>query len=158
MKTQKNWTWSELDSSHLPLLVELISKIEQYDQAPIRTSATEIATYFDNAYVWRAQGAWVDQKLVAFGLARALQPGGSNFAITLSGGVLPLWRSQGLGAQLLERQIQVAREIATRMNIVDGQALLYIESDHENFSQLAYARGFRRQATFVQVRGHSPFP
>ncbi|QRV02873.1 GNAT family N-acetyltransferase [Arcanobacterium phocisimile] len=155
MKNSKNWTWTELHSSHLPLLVKLISAIEDFDEAPIRTAESEIMTYFDDSHVWKAQGAWDGQTLIAFGLARAPQIGSGDSTITLSGGVLPHWRSQGLGAELLERQIRVARDIAQNLASLSPRALLYIESDYQNFSQLALARGFTRQATFVQVRGRT---
>ncbi|WP_216379030.1 GNAT family N-acetyltransferase [Arcanobacterium phocae] len=153
MKNTKPWVWSELLPSHLEQLITLISSTETFDNNPIRTSRGEIESYFGASHVWRAQGAWVGTTLVAFGLARLANDGSATNTITLSGAVHSQWRSHGLGAELLQRQISVAQELSEHLGADNAHALLYVEADHDNVAQLARNFGFVRRATFVQVRG-----
>ncbi|QJC21686.1 GNAT family N-acetyltransferase [Arcanobacterium buesumense] len=155
MKTTKQWIWSELSAAHVDDLIHLISTTEEYDKSPIRTSAAEVASYFGSTHYWRAQGAWLGEELIAFGLARLMADGSRDYTITLSGAVHPQQRSQGVGAELLERQVSVAHELAQTHSLDQAHALLYVDADHENVLNLAKNKGFVWQATFVQVRGET---
>lgn len=150
MKHSKAWEWSDLTSDDVSLVADFIAATEAFDDAPIRTPFSEVASYFGAECPWKAQGAWAGDTLVAFGLARIISNTQWETTITLSGSVHPQWRAQGVGTDLLERQVEVAHALAGARA---ARALLYVEADHKNLVALAEGFGFSRLASFVQIRG-----
>lgn len=112
MKHSKAWEWSDLTSDDVSLVADFIAATEAFDDAPIRTPFSEVASYFGTECPWKAQGAWAGDTLVAFGLARIISNTQWETTITLSGSVHPQWRAQGVGTDLLERQVEVAHALA----------------------------------------------
>ncbi|VEI12515.1 GNAT family N-acetyltransferase [Trueperella bialowiezensis] len=145
------WQWQPLTASDAPEILDLISRIEDSDNAPIRTTRGEVESYFHASHEWRAQGAWVDGELVAFGLAR-MPLSVLAMPITISGGVAPQWRARGLGKDLLDRQLHAARRLADIAGTDEAAVHMYAESSQSGLLELAQSIGFEHHSQFIQMR------
>lgn len=150
----EEWQWKPLNATHAPEILDLILRIESADNASIRTSASEVESYFNDSHVWRAQGAWVAGSLVAFGLARMLANNAGEAPITVSGGVAPEWRDHGLGKDLLERHLITARKVADETGLDSADVQMYVESSQIALVDLAREFGFTPRSQFIQMRRH----
>ncbi len=152
------WQWKPLQATNAPEILDLISRIEEADDASIRTSRAEVESYFHDSHVWRAEGAWVGSDLIAFGLARTIVGNTGEYPITVSGGVAPEWRDHGVGKDLLERQVLTARSVANSLGIVDAEVQMYVESSQHTLIDLAYELGFTTSSQFIQMRRNLDLP
>ncbi|MDO5025657.1 MAG: GNAT family N-acetyltransferase [Trueperella sp.] len=148
----KKWSWRALTAADVPLVYGLICEIEAADEAPVRTSRNEVYSYFSPSHIWRAQGAWVGEELIAFGLARVPRDGYATSPITLSGGVSTAWRLLGLGSELMNRQLEAAQNVAADAQITDPRVILYVESGEEDLRNIAQLLDFTQLTSFVQLR------
>ncbi|WP_124054914.1 GNAT family N-acetyltransferase [Arcanobacterium ihumii] len=145
------WLWKELTVDDVATVGNLISLIEEADQAAIRTTRQEVESYFSESQVWLAEGAWVGSELVAFSFIRASRSD-DGLALTVSGGVHTRWRARGLGAELLERQQENARELTRRLGYSGARMSMYIDSDQGDLANLATLYSFTESARYLQYR------
>jgi mycothiol synthase len=97
----------------------LLADIEAVDQRGEVLDEDDLQDEFDsvwsdpehNAVLVRAGGA-----PVAFGWLRVVPGQRAHHRITLWGGVHPEWRGQGIGRQILDRQVQRARDVAPTLD------------------------------------------
>lgn len=154
----QTWQWKPLHAANAPEILELILRIEEADDASIRTSASEVESYFHDSHVWRAQGAWVGSELVAFGLARTLADNSGDLPITVSGGVAPEWREHGVGQDLMERQLITSRAVAGELGLDSATVQMYIESSQSVLIDLAREFEFTPHSQFIQMRRSLDMP
>lgn len=150
--SEKRWSWRSLTAADVPLVYGLICDIEAADEAPVRTSRNEVYSYFSPSHIWRAQGAWVGEELIAFGLARVPLHNDGTAPITLSGGVSSAWRLLGLGSELMNRQLGAAQKVAEAAELEDPRVILYVESGEDDLRNIAQYLDFAQLTSFVQMR------
>ncbi|MFY9262887.1 MAG: GNAT family N-acetyltransferase [Arcanobacterium sp.] len=146
------WSWVELTERDIPEILKLISDIEDADHSTIRTTRAEVESYFLDSHSWRAQGACINGKLVAFGLVRTPLIADGEGTVTISGGVAKQWRAKGLGKDLMERQVEVAQSVANSVGLSPARAVLYIEGAQPELADLTHNLGFTPQSKFVTMR------
>lgn len=148
---ESRWYWTELTAHNFQEVVALIDAVEKADNAPVRTTRQEIASFFRETQHWLAQGAWVDDELIAFGLVR-VKSADELDSITISGGVAQQWRRQGVGAELLDRQLMLAHGLARQCEVTSFSVQMFVESDQQDLVALAAERGFQIESIFSQYR------
>ncbi|WP_307683401.1 GNAT family N-acetyltransferase [Trueperella bonasi] len=154
----QTWQWQKLHATDAQAIHDLILRIEEADSASIRTSGLEVESYFHDSHVWRAQGAWVGDYLVAFGLARTPKGNAGAAPITVSGGVAPQWRDRGVGKDLLQRQLLTSREVADELGLLSADVHMYVESSQADLIGLANEFNFTTVSQFVQMRRSLDLP
>ncbi|MDY5585148.1 MAG: GNAT family N-acetyltransferase [Arcanobacterium sp.] len=148
---ESRWYWTELTSHNFQEVVALIDAVERADNAPVRTTGQEIASFFRETKHWLAQGAWVEDELIAFGLVR-VKSADELDSITISGGVAQEWRRRGVGAELLDRQLMLAHGLARQCAVSSFSVQMFVESDQSDLVALATDRGFKVETIFSQYR------
>ncbi|MFC5370019.1 GNAT family N-acetyltransferase [Arcanobacterium bovis] len=153
MTTSMNasWTWKDLTVSDVAAVGNLITLIEEADHAAIRTTRQEVESYFSENQIWLAEGAWVDSELVAFSFIRASRVD-DGLSLTVSGGVHTQWRALGLGAELLERQQNAARELMSSLGYSQARLSMYMDSDQADLANLATLYDFKETERYWQYR------
>lgn len=149
--THDSWAWKDLTVSDVTAVGNLISLIEEADHASIRTTRQEVESYFSENQVWRAEGAWVGDELVAFSFIRASRID-DGLSLTVSGGVHTQWRARGLGAELLERQQDAARELMANLGYTRARLSMYMDSDQADLANLANLYDFTETERYFQFR------
>ncbi|QOQ38916.1 GNAT family N-acetyltransferase [Trueperella pecoris] len=152
------WIWTPLDASDADAIHALILEIEEADDSANRTTRDEVDSYFLNSHVWRAQGAWAGQELLAFGLLRTPVANGGELPLTMSGGVAPSWRAHGLGRDLMERQLITARSLARELGMETASVQMYIDNSQFDLLDMADRLGFERESQYVQMRRSLAIP
>lgn len=146
------WEWKRIGEADARAVLLLLNAVEDADGSLYRTTRAEVDSYFHDTHVWRAQGAWHKGELIAFGLARAVKGVEEARTVTISGGVHAQWRSQGLGFELLERQVKSARKVAKKARIDKPRAAMYIDGPQRSLADLAADFGFVPESRFVEMR------
>ncbi|MDR6938861.1 GNAT family N-acetyltransferase [Arcanobacterium hippocoleae] len=149
----QQWYWEFLTPACIGEVSTLIAAVEAADQAPIRTARQEVESYFSTVMPWKAQGARSLQtnELIAFGFARADTVLGES-VITISGGVHPQWRRQGIGAELLTLQIDLAHHLGVELELEQYTMKMFIDERQQDFAQLVSATNFVHDYTFIQAQ------
>ncbi|XCB29982.1 hypothetical protein RQN30_00440 [Arcanobacterium hippocoleae] len=149
----QQWCWEELTPDNIGEVFALIATVERADSAPIRTARQEVESYFGESLPWKAQGARCldSNALIAFGFVRADYLSGES-VITISGGVHPDWRRQGLGSELLERQVDLAGVLAQEINLSEYTVKMYIDERQHDLADLVRSTKFVHEYSFVQAQ------
>ncbi len=146
-----HWIWTALDLTDKDKVLSLINAVEKADNADTRTTAAEVASYFTHPDQWQSQGAWVGEELIAFGFVR-VNAGQDLYDFTISGGVAPQWRNQGVGAELLEQQLMLVDGIAASLGKTTCKVVMYIDAKQQHLAALAQSLGFTQTGGFKQYR------
>lgn len=107
--------WRPLTPQDVPALTRLVTRIEEADAEPFRTSQDEVDEKFEGGWKDHARdtlaGVDADGELRAW--AQVNQPPGDTTVVRayLDGGVDPAWRGRGIGREVLAWEIDRARQL-----------------------------------------------
>ncbi|PFG37897.1 acetyltransferase (GNAT) family protein [Georgenia soli] len=151
--------WRPLTQADGAALVSLVSRIEDADNPPYRTSAEETLEYFHHSHRWSALGAWEADRLVAFGFVRVRHGDTVKVRAFCSGGVTPERRGQGLGGALLDWQIGRARQmLAESEREAPARIVVHVDDDMEVLAGQLRRRGFEPRRWYSQLRRDLSLP
>lgn len=146
--------WRPLGEEDIPAILELIHRCEDIDHTPYRTTAEEISSLFDPNSPFASIGAIDNQNVVrALGFVR-LRPGsGSVMQAVCSGAVDPTRRGQGIGAQLVDWQLDSARALLAGTDRTGPAQIVHTaDESFEELAKILSSRGFQRGRSFTQLR------
>lgn len=164
--------WKSLSLDDAEDVLTLLEAIEAHDGIPFHTTAEEVRSYFADTHYWHAIGLWdIDDDaaddqhlaanskcLAAVGFVRLPVVGGTE--LTISGGVHPLYRGNGLGHTLMGQQIGAARELCKRLG---GEArrlpiCLHVDDNQVDLQSMARGWGFEPDYTYVALEHDTSAP
>jgi mycothiol synthase len=152
-------TWRPLTPVDGAALVSLVSRIEDADNPPYRTSGEETLEYFGDSHRWSALGAWEADRLIAFGFVRVRHADAVKVRAFCSGGVTPEWRGKGLGGALLDWQIGRARQLlAESGKEAPARIVVHVDDDMEILAGQLRRRGFEPRRWYSQLRRDLSLP
>lgn len=146
--------WRELSAADLPTLHALVSRIEDTDNPPYRSTIEDLSEYFDSGHHHLGTGAFSpDGALRAFAFVRLRKGSVSMLRIIGSGGVDPDFRGRGLGSQLIGWQV----ENGTALIRADGRGLpgriiMHVDEDHADLDLAAREHGFAPTRWYAEMR------
>ncbi len=144
-------TWLPVRPGDIPVIAELVGRVEEADASPHRTGEAEVAEWF--------AGDWADPALDArIGLDDEGTPRAWTHVVCppadvqtrrafLTGGVDPLWRRRGAGRALVAWSTARARQRLATASAhsgaeAPGRIATVLEEDHEVAARLYAAEGF----------------
>lgn len=147
--------WRELRPSDAPALLELESAAEAAEPAEHSTDLTEIEEDLRNPGLRLADGsvAVLDgSRLVAFGTLGVNDPAQVWVAL-LQAVVLPDFRHRGIGRELLQRLLEMARSIhAVEHPDLPGEVRVWLAQGRDSASTFAERAGFTPRRYFSEMR------
>ncbi|UNX53391.1 GNAT family N-acetyltransferase [Georgenia sp. TF02-10] len=153
-------TFATLDPGDLTDLSGLVSRIEDADNPPYRTSDEELAEYFGDTHHWAALGARdVDGVLRAFGFVRVRTGDTTLLRAFCSGGVDPVARGRGVGSALLDWQVARGRQllVATGKD-APARVVVHVDDGMPTLSDLVTSRGFTPRRWYTEMRRDLSLP
>lgn len=129
-------------------LLALIAEMERVDNPPYRTSPAEVDQIFTTDFT--GLGGWnQDSRLVAYAIVRLVESNG--YQAICSGGVAVGWRKRGVGTEILEWQVTVARRMLARVPH-PAQIVCLIDQVARNVSGWMQTFGFEKNHSFQEMR------
>ncbi|WP_324650928.1 GNAT family N-acetyltransferase [Georgenia sp. H159] len=147
------WQWLTLAENDA--LVALLSRIEEHDDPPYRTTAEESAETFArvSADVGTAKVIGMDADGVprAYAILRVRPTAGTCRALC-DGGVDPAWRRRGIGTTLLEWQLRAARAILDEAGRPNALAVVHVEDNMSDAQDMLRLAGFLPTRWYTEMR------
>ncbi|HLS48615.1 MAG TPA: GNAT family N-acetyltransferase [Actinomycetaceae bacterium] len=153
--------WRHLTLSDNHLLIDLLTRVEDHDDPPYRTTAEESAETFTTtaSNIGQAMVLGVDDAGVARAYAMVrIRPGTEHDRALCDGGVDPAWRGYGVGTVLLDWQLHVARAIQAATGRHGAWALIHVESPAADAADLLQRYGFTQTRWFTEMRRDLTLP
>lgn len=149
--------WRPLSRADVPALAALVTRVEEADAQPYRTSQAEVDEWFDGE--WKNPALDSRVGIDATGaprawLAETSLPGDTRVVrVYLNGGVDPQWRGRGIGRALVTWGTARARQkLAASGKEVPGRIAAFLE-DHRHDAIAVYsAAGYTPIRYYVDMR------
>lgn len=152
--------WRELSVADVAALTALVTRIEQADHPPYRTSAEEVREYFDDSHHWSALGAWDhDGVLRGFGFVRIPVGDSTTVRAFISGGIDPASRGRGAGGLLMDWQVDCARQMLVATNLdVPARIVCHVDEGMDTLAAMLTERGFAPRRWYTEMRRDLALP
>lgn len=148
-------TWRGATDADLDELWRLVVACERADESPYLTTRTDLVEDMldDVDLATDTTLAVLDDRLVAYGITshHPTDETREHDRVILFGGVHPAHRRRGLGAELLERQLARAREIAADLPW-PTDARVYSQDPHEGVAAVCQQAGMAPTRWFTDLR------
>jgi len=149
--------WRPLTRADVPALAALVTRAEEADAQPYRTSPTEVDEWFDGD--WKSPAVDSRVGLDVTGTPRAWMttespPGDVRVVRTyLAGGVDPQWRDRGIGRVLVDWGTARARQkLAESGKDVPGRIAVFLEDHRHDALELFGAAGYAPIRYYSEMR------
>lgn len=146
--------WRDLGPDDTAALTRLVARMEAVDDPPYRTTAEELAEYFESTHVYSGIGGSDDAgELRAFAFVRMRLGEVGLLRVFGSGGVDPAWRGRGVGSALLDWQVDRGRQIlAASGRDVPARIAVQVDEGAEDLARMLEAKGFAARRWYTSMR------
>lgn len=140
--------WEPLEVKNRDDLLNLIAGMERIDNPPYRTSPAEVDQILNREFV--GLGGWnQDSHLVAYATVRLVDNNG--YQAICSGGVAVNWRKKGVGTEILQWQVKMARKMLEDVPH-PAQIVCLVDQVGSSVSGWMNTFGFEKAHSFQELR------